>query len=316
MTPLNVCELREAFGAAIAARRVQGEPGGNTGIVAQDDALLNLAGAVRAEAALGIPLGDETERRHRADQVLAFQRADGAFGDGELAGHKNCIALAALHLLGSPPPKRLAPLAPVAIDALDQWIEGLPWDSTHKRFWGEVSPVLASGLVGPDWCQRFMAGVTRRLDHHDSRATWCRPDDPSWRVISCIYHVVSAFDAGGLPYPEPERLRDRLLELRWDEAGDHEHRTFCTDGDWAWCLLRLAEQVPMNHGEVMRAIRNVSARRIKRWRADPQKVLAEPTRHFANHLWAEALFRNTIRDHYTGPPMVDVLNAPWLLRLQ
>ncbi len=133
-------------------------------------------------------------------------------------------------------------------------------------------------------------------------------------MISCIYHVLSAFDAGRLPYPQPERLLWRLLELRWDEVEDCQPRTFCTDGDWALLLLRLADCVPTAFPAVMAAIRRVSARRLRAWfdTETREAILTAGTHHLYCYLWVTAVFQSAVRDHYRGGFVRDTLNDPAL----
>ena len=111
-------------------------------------------------------------------------------------------------------------------------------------------------------------------------------------------------------------LLRRLLNLRWDEAGDDEPRTFCTDGDWALLLLRLCEAVPDSFVPAMAAIRRVSARRVRNWCTNRDTILSVSTHHLWCHLWVTAVFQAAVRDHYAGGVVIDTLNDPALHRLQ
>jgi hypothetical protein len=127
--------------------------------------------------------------------------------------------------------------------------------------------------------------------------------------------VLSAFDAGRIPYPRPRPLADRLLGLRWQDAPDEEPRTVCTDGDWAWLLLRLGEQIPHNAAPALEAIRRVSARRVRARHEDRNAILALDTHHLYCYLWVTTVFQSCVRDHYRGGFLRDTLNDPALFRL-
>jgi hypothetical protein len=308
--PLDVTEIQRAYGRELAR---------------QEDALvydgaklhgkaLSLAGVVRTKACLGLSLGDGAERRAMADAILACRLEDGAFAEGDHAGHINCLAVAALSLLGVTPPSDLPLAPPVIPDDLESWMDGLDWESTHKNFWGEMILTLANGRGEGRWRSRLLELVEARLGC-DPRETWCKVDDPPWRVISSIYHIIMPLVVNGLPCPQPERLLQRLLDLKWEDAADGEKRTRCTDGDWAWCLMRLAEEVDTDFQMIRAALRKVSARRIRLWREDSTWIQGEDPRQFANDVWGTAIFRHVARDHYQGPPLYDVLNAHWLYRL-
>lgn len=153
------------------------------------------------------------------------------------------------------------------------------------------------------------------LDTARPLETWCAADAPPWRVISCIYHVLSSFDAGRLPYPQPEMLFRRLLDLRWGEAGVDEQRTVGTDGDWALLLLNLCHVLPAAFPEAMAAILRVSARRVRDWHARHNAILSATTHHLWCYLWVTAVFQAAVRDHYTGGVAIDTLNNPAFYRL-
>lgn len=292
LRPLDVTAVRHRVASVLASRQ------------SIDAATLyGTCGAIHVRAALGLP-------QIPMPAIAAWQQDDGTFDDGQTSGpaHALCIAISAMHLSGQPLPGQVAPLAPTGVEALGAWLDGLDWSTTHKDFWGAVTPVLASGIVGEAWTSTLVAWLSER--------TWCRADDPPWRVISGIYHVASALDAGCVPYPRPQELFDRLMALEWDRAGDEVRRTDCTDGDWAWLLLRLAEMCPGRWEDVMAAIRRVSARRVAQWQADLKSVLDRPTFFIYCALWGTALFQHTCREHFTGPFMRDTLNDPSLFRIR
>lgn len=134
-------------------------------------------------------------------------------------------------------------------------------------------------------------------------------------MISCVFHVLSAFDAGRLPYPQPDLLLRRLLDLRWDDAPAGLQRTCCTDGDWAILLLQLIRQLPQHADRVMTAIRRVSARRVRAWNQDQATILGDCTHDLYCHLWSTAVFQSCVREHYTGGAVRDTFNDPVLFRL-
>src|SRR5690606_6065605 len=143
------------------------------------------------------------------------------------------------------------------------WLDPLDWRGTHKPFWGAVTPILATGRNGPQWTGVLLDHLASRIDPAHPLETWCEAGAPPKKVISCVYHITAALDAGCLVYPHAELLFDRLLTLGWENVPDAEPRTDCTDGDWAFLLLRLSEMRPGRAGEVMEKIRRVSARRVR-----------------------------------------------------
>ncbi len=315
MQPLEMAALRDAVGAELARRRCDRQAPSYGDVRGGDETLYGLAAAVNICSSLGLPVGDRAMREAWAKRILSHRDAEGRFvGSGE-PGHALHMALGALNLLGEPIPPDVAPLAPVDAAALPAWLDRHDWSSTHKELCGQTIPLLASGRVDEAWIKAFIRGVSMRVSTDRPLETWCRPDDPRWRVISCTYHVLSAFDAGRLCYPQPELLLDRLLGLHWDKAPDGEFRTVCTDGDWAHMLLRLAEQIPGAAEPVLAAIRRVSARRVRGWQEHPEKVLALDTHHLYCYLWVTGVFQSCVRDHYRGGYVRDTLNDPALFRL-
>jgi hypothetical protein len=254
-------------------------------------------------------------RRDAADRILSYRDAAGWFEGSDGPGHALHMVVGALNLLGERVPGDLAPLAPTDPAALSAWLDRHDWASTHKELCGQTIPLLASGGVSRAWTDVFVQTIAARLDPDRPLETWCSAEAPAWRVISCTFHVLSAFDAGRLPYPHPELLMSRLLGLRWDEVADSEPRTLCTDGDWAWLLLRLCEHVPHYGEAAISAIRRVSARRVREWHANREAILGVSTHHLYCYLWVTAVFQSCVRDHYTGGYLRDTLNDPALFRL-
>jgi len=313
--PLDVSDLREAFAEELKRRRFAAGPGCYANERDGEEALYGLTGAVNVCAALGLPLGDRAARKEWARRILAHRHKNGHFEGGSGPGHALHMVVGALNLLGEPIPADIGPLAPTDPKALTAWLDGLDWTTTHKAFCGETIPLLASGRVSDAWREAFVRKVAGRLNPDRPRETWCKADAAPWRVISCTYHVLSAFDAGRIPYPESDLLLRRLLGLRWEKGEDDVHRTICTDGDWALLLLRLRNQRPAESERIMQAIRTVSARRVRAWRADPEAVLSNSTHNLYCYLWVTAVFQSCVRDHYRGGFVKDTLNDPFLYRL-
>jgi len=312
---LQIGELKQAVAAELDLRRCAA---GGFSYAAQrsgPETLYGLTGAVNCMAALGLPLGDRSQRREAAARIVRYQAADGTFDGGVGPGHALHMVVGALNLLGEPVPPTIAPLAPTDPVALVDWLDRHDWTSTHKEFCGQTIPLLAGGRVGPEWIAAFVHGVESRLDPARPQATWCEADAAPWRVISCCYHVLSAFDAGRIPYPQPERLMRRLLDLRWETVDDDVSRTVCTDGDWALLLLRLCDLLPSHFETAMAAIRRVSARRVHDWHADRAAILAHDTHHLYCYLWVTAVFQACVREHYAGGVVIDTLNDPMLFRI-
>lgn len=312
---VRIDELLQAMASELERRRCGGEGFSYAGERGGAETLYGITGAVNILAALGLPLGDRGRRQDAATRILSYQDAAGCFAGSDGPGHGVHMVVGALNLLGEPVPANIAPLAPTDPTALTAWLDRHDWTGTHKELCGQTIPLLASGRIEPAWVAAFVRGVEQRLDPARPLETWCTADAPPWRVISCIYHVLSAFDAGRLPYPQPERLLRRLLDLRWDEAADAEPRTVCTDGDWALLLLRLCDAVPDSFVPTMAAIRRVSARRVCDWHVNREAILSGSTHHLYCYLWVTAVFQAAVRDHFAGGVVLDTLNNPAIFRL-
>ncbi len=313
---LRIQELKRSVLTELATRRC-----GNEGISYADkrhgrESLYGITGAINILAALGVSLGSREQRTATAARMLAYRGADGLFGEGDGPGHAAHMVIAALNLLGEPIPEDIAPLAPTDPAMLESWLGQLDWSSTHKEFCGQTIPLLASGRVDGNWIDVLMRHTTSRLHPERPLEVWCPADAPPWRVISCMYHVLSAFDAGRIRYPCPDLLLRRLLELRWDEVADGEPRTFCTDGDWAVLRLRLCIEFPESFPDAMRAIRRVSARRVLEWLDRRDGILAAGTHHLYCYLWSTAVFQSHASEHYSGGIVRDTFNDPALMCLE
>lgn len=313
--PLDLAELRLAVAGELEKRRCAAGIFSYGSVRGGPETLYGLTGAVNILASLGLPVGDGAARAVAATRILVWRRPDGTFDGGSGPGHGLHMVVGALNLLGEPIPADIGPLAPTDPADLPAWLERHDWRSTHKELCGQTIPLLAGGRVGRAWAETFVRTVAARLSADRPLETWCAADASPWRVISCLYHVLCAFDAGRLAYPQPELLLQRLLGLRWEEAADTEARTVCTDGDWALLLLHLCAQVPRAAARAMDAIRHVSARRVRAWQRNREAVLCLDTHHLYCYLWVTAVFQSCARDHYTGGYLRDTLNDPALFQL-
>lgn len=281
---------------------------------AVEPTLYGSTGAVNIRAIVGLPFGTDAERAEWGDAIRSFQREDGTFSQTG-PGHALCMMLQALNLLGSEVPRGVAPLAPLDVEGLRDWIDAHDWSSTHKELWGSCAPLLADGAVSDVWADTFAALVAGRLDPVDLRATWCSPDDPAWRVVSSVYHVLETFDAACIPYPRPHLLLERLLALEWPERRGSEERTACTDGDWAWLLWELCKVAPERAVECMRQIRTVSEQRAREVDDELSAFAGWSTHVVYCYLWVTALYQHMTRHLFRGPWLYDTLNDPSLFRL-
>jgi len=295
MQPLDIAALKDtAPDDGLLGRRFTDDP----------ETLYGLIGAVGRDIR-GLPPPTRAERAEMAERILAYRNADGHFDDqGSTPGHAVQMAIRALNVLGEPVPENIGPLAPTDPEKLSAWLDKHDWQSTHKNLCGQTIPLLASGRVSPEWIDVFVGNISARLSPDRPLETWCAADAPPWKVISCIFHVLSAFDAGRLPYPKPDLLMQRLFDLRWEDVSDAVQRTECTDGDWCWLLLRFSEHLPQHAERALLAIRKVSARRvvaIREGKQDPQLI------------WT-AVFQSAVREHYTGGYLRDNFNDPAMYR--
>jgi hypothetical protein len=315
MHPLPMQDLKQSMTVELERRRCKAAVFSYAQQRGGSEALYGLIGAVNILDALGLPLGDRSARAAAAARILAWRGADGRFDGGSGPGHALHMVVGALNLLRESVPEDMAPLAPTDPKELVEWLNRHDWQSTHKELCGQTIPLLASGRVSPEWVHVLVREIAARLSPARPMETWCAADAPSWRVISCVFHVLSAFDAGRIPYPRPELLIQRLFDLRWEDAPDGEQRTFCTDGDWAWLLLRLSEHLPHHAERVLAAIRKVSARRVRAWQENREAVLIATTHELYCYLWSTAVFQSCVREHYAGGFVRDTFNDPALFRL-
>ncbi len=315
LDPLVIAELKAAVVTELESRRFADAPGCYADERGGGEYIYGLTAAAFIHASLNLPLGSRENRAAWAGRILEHADAQGHFTSHSGPGHAVHMVVGALNVLGEPMPQKIGPLAPQTPKELVAWLEGLDWNSTHKELGGQTIPLLAGGHVAAGWADMLYDSISRRLDPASPKATWCKPNAPPWRVVSCVYHVLALFDQGARPYPQPQMLLDRLLDLKWEDVPGTVGRTACTDGDWAWVLLHLRDQLPQHGERIMAAIRKVSARRVRQWHGDRQSILSQTTHDIYCYLWSSAVFQSCVRDHYRGAPLTDTLNNPTLFRL-
>ncbi len=308
---MDVCELREAMLAELAMRRVDGRQDSYADRPGEVESLYGLTGAVHVMAAVS-RLPDRSMRDRLARRI---NERWAAMEDAAASSHALCMAISALRLLGADLEASPRALAPVDATALPAWLDGLDWSTTHKELYGSVVPLLAGGRLDQRWVRTFADRVGGRLNPDRPLETWCAADAPAWRVVSSVYHVLTVYDAGRIPYPQPHMLMDRLMGLRWHEAADDEPRTACTDADLAWMFLHLCEVMPERMPQALAVIRALSQKRIAAWHNGRGAILAESTHHLYCCLWGTAVFQDCVRDDYIGPYLRDTLNDPGLFAI-
>ncbi len=314
MVTLNISELKQEFAEELLKRRCSNTTFSYSLERNGPEALYGLTGAVNIMDALGTLPQSREQRTEAADRILALRGRDGLFDGGSGPGHAAHMVIGVLNMLGEPIPRDIAPLAPTEPPELSTWLKKHDWTSTHKELCGGTIPLLASGSVSAQWIEVFVYNIASRLNPNHPLETWCEPDAPAKNVISCIFHVLSAFDAGRLPYPQPEMLIQRLFNLEWEHAHDNVPRTFCTDGDWALVLLNLCKQLPHHYEQAISAIRRVSSRRVKAWYEQRELILGDDTHDLYCYLWSTAVFQSCVRDHYSVGYIRDTFNDPALFR--
>lgn len=315
MSYIDAFQLRDQVAAELERRRRSEVPGDFREVRDGEASLYASTGAANIHKILGLPLGPAVQRRRWAEGILQYQRIDGSFSSPP-RGHALCMALQGLHILGHLPPPSLAPLAPTEEASLRTWLNELDWSSTHKELWGRAAPLLAAGAVSHSWREELAAAVASRISPDEPLRTWCEPDAPPWRVVSCIYHVLSTFDAGAVPYPHADLLLNRLFGLQWPDRRQHEKATECTDGDWAWLLVHLCMLRPERTGRALQEVREVCAQRAREF-ADGRFPFGSISLHAIYcHLWVTACLQRIVRDHVRGFSLHDTLNDPSLLRVR
>lgn len=269
---------------------------------------------VNIHTVLNQPLGTTKERQKWASVIRSYQQKDGSF-PGKTPEHALCMAIQALNLLGGDIPKNIAPLAPVNLDEFKVWLQKEKWDSTHKRLWGGITPLLADKVVSDSWIEYFISTISSQLSLDSPKETWCSADAPPHKVISSIYHILQIFDAGALPYPKPDILINRLLDLEWHINRSSEKATLCTDGDWAWMLVELCKLKPAYFERAIDQIKSVGKQRVHEWNSQSIDISRLSTHHIYCYLWVTALFQDLDRTLFRGTWLYDTLNSPQLFRM-
>jgi hypothetical protein len=311
-------ELRPIILSELEQRRRSPAPGDYAYQRTGDAHLLyGVTGAANLYAEWGVDSGGWSARQAWCDRINAFQTPDGAYQCVSGPEHAAAMALAALNLLGGHPARPIRHLAPLRAGDLDGWLNRMDWaHGTHKEFCCGVSPLLASGLVDAEWIATLRCNVENRLDPAHPDSLWMPPGDlPPWRVISCLYHVLSGYDAGGMPYPCPDRIWDRLMALDYPKTRNADPRTYCTDFDYAWMLIQLCRQRPEGFADLLRCAAAVLDLMAAEWHEDRDRLLAGTTHELYCHGIGWAVYQALLPDRFAGPPLRDTLNAPWLYRL-
>lgn len=315
---MDTRDLRRVIGAELESRRISSAPGdyayqreGN------EHPLYGVTGAANLHAELGLHFGGMAERAAWCDRINAFQHQDGAFNSVSGPEHAAAMAILALNILGGQPARPVRHLAPTEPAALDAWLNRMDWDrSTHKEFCCGISPILASGFCDARWVETLRCNVESRIDPKHPLRVWSgSKNDPPWRVISCMYHVLSGYDAAFIPYPMPSLLWDRLNSLDYEKTRNNGSRTSCTDFDYAWMLERLCYQMPERFTDVHRRCSAVLDLMIAEWHDDRERMLSATTHELYCQCIGWALYQRMLPERFAGPALQDTLNAPWLYRL-
>ncbi len=314
----DTIELRRIMREELSSRRLSTAAGdyayrrgGN------EHPLYGVTGAANLYAELGFDFGGLEKRGEWCRRINAFQQQDGTFNCVSGPEHAAAMSILALNILGRHPARPVRHLAPVQAAALDAWLNRMDWSgSTHKEFCSAVSPILAGGLHDANWIETLRGNVESRLDPGRPLRVWSgSEDDPAWRVISCMYHVLSGYDAAYIPYPRPAFLWDRLSVLNYEKTRNDQRRTFCTDFDYAWMLNRLGHQMPERFPEINRRCNLILDMMIAEWNEDRERMLGATTHELYCQCIGWALYQGMLPERFKGPALQDTLNAPWLYRL-
>ncbi|MDD5596630.1 MAG: hypothetical protein PHV82_01715 [Victivallaceae bacterium] len=273
-------------------------------------------GAANIYAEMGFDFDGWECRRKWAERINSFQNADGSFISPSGTEHAAATAISALNLLGFSPGRPVRNLAPIRNEKLLDWLEKLDWKGTHKDFCSAVAPVLASWVCDADWLDSLRNYVDGLVSPEKPLELWCSSDDPPWRVISCIYHITSGYDAAFLPYPYPGLLWKRLIDLNYENLRDKVSRTICTDFDFIHILYRLVHQLPERFEEFLAICRVLFLKRYAEWFERREELFNECSTHdLFCYLIGWAVLQRVIPEQFTGPCIYDTQNSPWLYRL-
>jgi hypothetical protein len=318
MMQMDTNDLRRVMGDELQARRLSPAAGDYAyGRESNEHPLYGVTGATNLYAELGFDFGGLEERAAWCDRINAFQSENGTFDCVSGPQHAAAMAILALNILGGRPARAIRHLAPMEIPALHTWLDQMDWvHSTHKEFCCAVSPILASGFCDVRWIAAMRSNVESRIDLEHPLRIWSGSEDnPPWRVISCIYHVLSAYDVALIPYPQPALIWDRLSSLNYEQTRNDHSRTFCTDFDYACLLDRLCQQMPERFVEAHRRFTKVLDLMIVEWHDERERMLSANTHHLYCQCIGWAVYQRLLPDRFTGPPLRDTLNVPWLYRL-
>lgn len=251
-----------------------------------------------------------------AGRINAFQMPDGSFTSPSGLAHAADTAICALNILGFAPRYRVKHLAPVSSNHLLCWLQSLNWESTHKDFCCAVAPVLASGAYDSEWIATLRSFIDMMISQTKPLATWCSPTAEPWRVISCIYHITSGYDAAFLPYPYPELLWQRLRNLNYEKNRNDIFRTVCTDFDFVHILHCLTRQLPEHFDEFLSICKNLFFKRYQEWHEEKETLFQQCSTHdLFCYLIGWAVLQPILPELFDGPALYDTQNAPWLKRL-
>lgn len=311
-------ELRRVLWEELQQRRLSDAPGD---YAYQRDGnpapMYGVTGAANLFAELGFDFGCFDNRQAWCDRINAFQQSDGTYNCVSGPEHAASMAILALNILGGHPARPVRHLAPLDPERLNDWLNLMDWTgTTHKEFCGAVGPVLASGFGDAAWLDVLRINVEERIDPEQPLRIWSGCDtDPPWRVISCIYHVLCVYDAGALPYPYPALIWDRLMGLDYERTRNAYTRTACTDFDYLWTLYRLSHQLPDRFAALQQHAHKILDAIIAEWNEARDRILSFTTHELYCYCIGWAVCQHLLPDRFIGIPILDTLNAPWLMRL-
>lgn len=313
----DILDLRESMIKELACRRITWETGDFRHH--RDDnsvPLYGCTGAANVYGVLGLDFGDFQEKQAWACRINTFQMDDGSFTSPSGLAHAADTAISTLNILGFSPRYPVRNLAPVSSKNLLCWLKSLNWESTHKDFCCAVAPVLASGVYDSEWISTLHRFVDKMINPRKPLETWCSPAAEPWRVISCIYHITSGYDAAFLPYPHPELLWQRLRDLNYEKKRNDIFRTVCTDFDFVRILQRLTHQLPEHFEEFLLICKDLFIKRHQEWHEDKESLFEQYSTHdLFCYLIGWAVLQPLLPEYFTGPALYDTQNAPWLKRL-